>query len=137
METPKPPRPLILWPPLRTLAAQESRLITRRYISPVFLRNHSGSASDVARALNALWKEWRKKEIPEGWNVYALLWPSNDKWLVALCSQKIAGGLLYKLEKSMGSKSIEEMDFPKQTCALIPISDVFDRIGKKLSQLLG
>jgi hypothetical protein len=63
--------------------------------------------------------------------------PNNDTWNVALCAQKISGGPLYKLEKSMGRKSIEEMDLPKQTFAVIPISDIFDRITKKLSELLG
>jgi len=37
----------------------------------------------------------------------------------------------------MGSKSIEETDLPKQAFAVIPISNVFERIEKKLSELLG
>jgi hypothetical protein len=50
----------------------------------------------------------------------------------------MAGGRpLYKLGKSMGSKTIEEMDLPKQAFAMIPMSDVFDRVTKKLSELLG
>jgi hypothetical protein len=85
-------------------------------------------------AVNTLWKDWGKKDIPDGWNVYALLWPSNDKWVVALCSQKISGGPSYKFGKS---KSTEEMELPNQTCALIPISDVFERVSSKLSELLG
>jgi hypothetical protein len=88
----------------------------------------------ASEAVNVLWKEWGKKDTPEGWNVYAVLWPSNDKWIVTLCSQKISGGPLYKFGKS---KSAEEMELPKHTCALIPISDVFERISGKLSELLG
>jgi hypothetical protein len=90
--------------------------------------------SQASEAVNALWKEWGKKDTPEGWNVYAVLWPSNDKWVVALCSQKLSGGPLYNFGKS---KSAEEMELPNQTCALIPISDVFDRVSGKLSELLG
>jgi hypothetical protein len=93
--------------------------------------------SRASEAVNVLWKEWGTKDAPEGWNVYAVLVPSNDKWSVVLSAQKISGGPLYKLEKSMGSKSIEEMDLPKQAFAVIPISDVFDRITNKLSELLG
>ena len=52
--------------------------------------------SQASEAVNALWKEWGKKEAPEGWKVYALLWPRNDNWIVALCSQKISGGPFYK-----------------------------------------
>jgi hypothetical protein len=84
--------------------------------------------------VNTLWKEWGKKDAPEGWKVYAVLWPSNDKWIVALCSQKLSGGPLYKFGKS---QSTDEMDFPKQAFAVIPISDVFDRVRSKLSELLG
>ena len=56
--------------------------------------------SQASEAVNALWREWGKKDAPEGWNVYAMVWPRNDKWTVALCSQKISGGLLYKFGKS-------------------------------------
>jgi hypothetical protein len=90
--------------------------------------------SQASEAVNILWKDWGKKDVPEGWKVYALLWPSNDKSVVALCSQKLSGGPLYKFGKS---KSAEEMELPNQTCALIPISDVFDRVSSKLSELLG
>jgi hypothetical protein len=93
--------------------------------------------SPASEAVNALWRAWDKNDVPEGWKVYAVLVPSNDKWDVALCSQKVSGGPLYKLEKSMGRKSSEEMDLPKQAFAVIPISDIFDRITKKLSELLG
>ena len=37
----------------------------------------------------------------------------------------------------MGSKSIEERDFPKQAFAVIPISEVLERVNSKLSELLG
>jgi hypothetical protein len=90
--------------------------------------------SQASEAVNALWKEWGKKDAPEGWNVYAVLVPGKDKWNVALCSQKISGGLLYKFSKS---KSIGEMELPKEAFAVIPISDVFERVSGKLSELLG
>jgi hypothetical protein len=93
--------------------------------------------SPASEAVNALWKRWGKKDAPEGWNVYALVLPSDNKWNVALCAWKISGGPLYKLEKSMGRKSIEEMELPKQAFAVIPISDIFDRITKKLSEIIG
>jgi hypothetical protein len=90
--------------------------------------------SPASDAVNTLWKEWGKKDAPEGWNVYAMVWPRNDKWIVELCSQKISGGPLYKFGKS---KSIGEMELPKQAFAMIPISDVFEGVSSKLSELLG
>jgi hypothetical protein len=56
---------------------------------------------------------WGKKDTPEGWNVYALVLPKNDKWNAGLCVQKASGGPLYKVEKLMGRKSIEEIKFAK------------------------
>lgn len=93
--------------------------------------------SPASDAANAVWNVWAKKDTPEGWKIYGLVLPSKDKWVVELCAQKISGGPLYRLGKSMGSKSIDEMDLPRQTFAMIPISDVFERITKKLSELLG
>jgi hypothetical protein len=84
--------------------------------------------------VNALWKQWNKKETPEGGNLYALVSPSKDKWIVVLCAQKTFGGPLYELGKSTGTG--HEIALPKQASALIPISDVFDRVSKKLSALL-
>jgi hypothetical protein len=95
------------------------------------------SPSSANDAVSALWKEWDKRERPEGRKVYAVVLPTNGNWTVALCSQKVSGGPLYKLEKSMRSKSIEEMDLPKRAFAVIPISDVFERVSSKLSELLG
>jgi hypothetical protein len=57
--------------------------------------------------------------------------------VMELCAQKKSGGLLYKLEKLVGRKSIEKMELPKQAFAMVPISDVFDRVTSKLSELLG
>jgi hypothetical protein len=93
--------------------------------------------SPASEAVNALWKVWDKKDAPEGRSLYALALPSKDKWTVELCWRKVSGGPLYRLGKSMGSKSIDEMDMPKQAFAVIPISDVFDRISHKLFEILG
>jgi hypothetical protein len=93
--------------------------------------------SPASEAVNTLWKVWDKKDSPEGRSLYALALPNKDKWTVELCSRKASGGALYKLGKSTGSKSIVEVDLPQQASALIPISDIFDRVSSKLAELLG
>jgi hypothetical protein len=93
--------------------------------------------SPASEAVNALWKQWHKKEAPEGRNIYALALPSKDKWVVALCSQRISGGPLYEFGKSTGTMSSSEVTLPRQAFAVIPISDVFKRVTNKLSELLG
>jgi hypothetical protein len=89
--------------------------------------------SQASEAVNALWKEWGKKDIPEGWKVYALLWPSNDKCNVILGSQKLSGGPLYKFGKS---KSTGQVELPTHAFTVIPISEVFERVSSKPSELL-
>jgi hypothetical protein len=92
--------------------------------------------SPASEASNSVWNAWEKKGTPEGQKVYAVVVPSKDRWTVELCSRKAAGGLLYRLGKSTGTKSVE-IELPKQAFAVIPISDVFERVSGKIAGLLG
>ena len=85
------------------------------------------SASD---AVNEFWKEWDKKEPPEG-RIYAVLEPRDGKWMALLCWQKISGGPLYKI-----GKSATEIELPKQAFAMLPISVVLESVTNKLGGLL-
>ena len=90
------------------------------------------SASD---AVNILWKEWDGKEPPGKQNLYAVVLPSKGKLTVALCTQNKSGGPLYRL-KFGGNKSRVEMELPKQSFAVIPISDVIESANSRMSELL-
>ena len=92
--------------------------------------------SQASEAVNVLWEHWDKNDISKEQNLYAIVWPSNDKWIVDLFSQKKSGGPLLKVGKSSESKSIEELKLPKQVFAVIPISDILDRVSSKLAELL-
>ena len=92
--------------------------------------------SPASDAVNGVWKQWDRNEVPVGRKLYVLILPSDDNWACALCSQKVLGGPLYRRGKSTGTKSIE-MDLPKRAFAVIPISDVFERISYKLFEILG
>jgi hypothetical protein len=89
--------------------------------------------SSASGAVNELWEKWDKREVV-GRKIYAVLVPSNNKWSVLLCWQKLSGGPLCKFGRK--TQSIQEMELPKQAYAMIPISDVFDRITTKLSEWL-
>ena len=93
------------------------------------------SASD---AVNTLWNDWDKKELPEKQNLYAVILPSRGKFTVALCTRKKSGGPLYKYKsgETRGTKSMVEMDLPHQAFAVIPISDVLAGVNRRLSELL-
>jgi hypothetical protein len=86
--------------------------------------------SSASIAVNEFWKEWDKKEPPEG-KIYALLEPSDGKWTTLLCWQKISGGAVYKTGKSAG-----EIKLPKQGSAVLPISDVLERVTNQFIELL-
>ena len=90
------------------------------------------SASEVA---NAIWKEWEKRDAPKGQKIYALVMPDKDGWVVELCWRKASGGSLYRWGRT-GSKSAE-MELPKHAFAVIPISDIFEYVSRKMSALLG
>jgi hypothetical protein len=92
--------------------------------------------SSASEVVHVLWRQWNKKDVPEGRSIYALVLPSKDKWMVVLCFQKVSGGPLYEFGKSTGTMSREGMDLPRQAFAVIPISEVLDRASKKLSELL-
>jgi hypothetical protein len=89
--------------------------------------------SSASEAANAVLKEWRGMEPPKGWNVYAVVLPSKGTWTVTLCSQRKSGGALYQ---GTGSARLQ-MEFPKHAFAVIPISDVFELVSRKMSALLG
>jgi hypothetical protein len=92
--------------------------------------------SPASDAVNALWKQWNKKLPPEGRNLYALLSPSKDNWIVVLCAQRTSGGPLYEFGRSTGNISGHQTTLPKQASALLPISDIFERVSSKMLALL-
>ena len=89
--------------------------------------------SPASDASNSIWNAWEKKGTPEGQKVYALVMPNKDGWTVELCCRKASGGPLYKF----GRKPIEQLELPKHAFAVIPISDIFEYVSRKMSALLG
>ena len=89
--------------------------------------------SSASAAVDALWEEWRGAEAPKGWKLYAVVVPTKGKWTALLCSQGSSGGPLYH---GVGSGRVQ-IELPKHTFAVIPISDVFERVSRKTSSLLG
>src|SRR6516165_11893815 len=88
--------------------------------------------SPASEAANVVWREWEKKDVTEGQKVYAVVVPNEDKWMAVLRSQGTSVGPLYKV----GRQSIE-VELPKHAFAVIPISDIFEYISRKMSALLG
>jgi hypothetical protein len=90
--------------------------------------------SSASGAVNEVWKAWDKTGI-EGRRIYALLVPTDDKWIVSMCWKKVSGGPLYKVRKSLAAKPDEETQLPGRAFAVIPISDVVARVTAKLSTI--
>ena len=89
--------------------------------------------SPAMEASNSIWNAWEKKNAPEGQKIYALVMPDKDGWVVELCCRKASGGPFYKF----GRKPIEQLELPKHAFAVIPISDIFEYVSRKMSALLG
>ena len=120
----------------------KSRLFAKEEVYKAALKNGlvklgipPSSAND---AINKLWKDWDKKDIPGKQRLYAMVLPSGGKLMVTLCIQQKSGGPLYKYKSgdTRGTKSIVEKDLPQQAFAMIPISDVLDNVNSRLSELL-
>ena len=90
--------------------------------------------SPASDAANAVWNEWKKRSAPAAQKVYATLVPIEDGWTVELCLDKASGGPLYRRGRT-GGKSVE-VELPKHAFAVIPVSDIFERVSSKLSELL-
>ena len=88
--------------------------------------------SSASEAANVVWKEWEKKDVTKGQKVYAVVVPTEDKWTAVLRSQGTSVGPLYKV----GRQSIE-VELPKHAFTVIPISDIFEYVSRKMSALLG
>jgi hypothetical protein len=89
--------------------------------------------SSASEAVDAIWEEWRATEPPKGQKVYAVVVPTKGKWTAALCSQGSSGGPLYQ---GAGSGRVQ-IELPKHAFAVIPISDVFEYVSRKMLALLG
>jgi hypothetical protein len=87
--------------------------------------------SPAMEAANVVWKEWEKKDITERQKVYAVVVPTKGKWTTLFCSQGSSGGPLYQ-----GTES-GRVQWPKHAFAVIPISDVFEYVSRKMSAILG
>jgi len=87
-------------------------------------------ASPASDAVNEFWEEWDKKGPAEG-RLFVVLVTRDAKWTVLLCWQKLSGGPLRKI-----GRSSEMLEFPTRAFAVLPVSDVFDQVTVKLTQLL-
>ena len=93
------------------------------------------SPSSASEAVNEIWKQWDKKEILDGKNIFGIISTADEEWTALLCWQKLSGGPLYQLGKSSTSKP-EVIELPKQAFAMLPISEVVGCATKKLAELL-
>jgi hypothetical protein len=88
--------------------------------------------SSASGVVNDLWRQWDRKELPEGRRLYTLLMPRDGKWTSLLCWQKTSGGPLRKIGRTAG-----DIELPKQAFVVIPISEILNCLSNKLAQLLG
>jgi hypothetical protein len=95
--------------------------------------------SAAREAVNAIWRQWNKKETQDGSDIYAMLMPAyREVWNVALCSRREPQGPLYEYKsvKSTGDEAAV-MELPKERpFAMINISNALRRVSLNLSKLL-
>lgn len=82
--------------------------------------------SSATDAVNSIWKQYNRNDFPWKKEVYAVLFPTDDKWTTVLCSQ------FTRQASPRGKKK----PLPDRAFAVVPISDTLTRIGKQLGGLI-
>jgi hypothetical protein len=91
--------------------------------------------SSATEAVNSIWKQCDRKDLFDKKQIYAVLFPTNDKWTTILCWQSEPGGGLYKFARSSALRA-EKILLPDRAFAVIPISGTLTRIAKRFDSLL-
>ncbi len=91
--------------------------------------------SSAAEAVNSIWKQSNANVFFEKKQIYAVVFPADDKWTTILCSQSEHGGPLYKFTRSAASRG-ERIPLPDRAFAVVPISGTLVRIAKRLDSAM-
>jgi hypothetical protein len=90
--------------------------------------------SAAAEAVKSIWAQYNMNDFLEHEQIYAILFPTDDKWTIALCSQREKGGSLYRFTRS--ARCRERIRLPDRAFAVVPIADTLTRITKRLESLI-
>jgi hypothetical protein len=91
--------------------------------------------SAATEAVNTIWGQCNRNDFFEDKQVYAILFPTDDKWTTVLCSQREEGGPLYRFTRST-ARSREKVRLPDRPFAVVPISSTLTRIAKRLESVI-
>jgi hypothetical protein len=96
-----------------------------------------GLAPSVAtEAASTIWGQCDGNDFFENKQIYAILFPTDDKWITVLCSQREEGGPLFKFTRSSTARSQEKIRLPDRAFAVVPITDTLTRITKRLESVI-
>jgi MerR HTH family regulatory protein len=91
--------------------------------------------SAATEAVNTIWDQCNGTDILKEKDVYAILFPIDEKWTTVFCSQREQGGPLYKLPK-LAARSLETIRLPDRAFAMVPITGTLTRITKRLESAI-
>jgi hypothetical protein len=91
--------------------------------------------SAATKAVNTIWAQCDRNDLFEHKHVYAILYPTDDKWTTVLCWQREEGGPLYRFTRST-ARSQEKIQVPDRAFAVVPITGTLTRITKRLESVI-
>jgi hypothetical protein len=92
--------------------------------------------SAATDAVNTIWGQADRNDFFEDKQIYAILFPTDDKWTPLLCSQREQGGPLYRITRSSTARSREKIRLPDRAFAVVPITGTLTRITKRLESVV-
>ena len=91
--------------------------------------------SAATEAVNTIWGQCDRNGFFEDKQIYAILFPTDDKWTTVLCSQREQGGPLYRFTRST-ARSQEKIRLPDRAFAVLPITGTLTQIAKRLESII-
>jgi hypothetical protein len=91
--------------------------------------------SAATEAVNTILAQCDRKDFLEDKQIYAILFPTNDKWTAVLCTHRGPGGPLYRFPRST-ARSHEKIRMPDRAFVVVPITSTVTRITKRLESIV-
>ena len=91
--------------------------------------------SAATEAVKTIWGQCDRNDFLEDKQIYAILFPTDDKWTTVLCSQHEQGHPLYGFTK-LTARSREKIQLPDRAFAVVPITGTLTRITRRLESVI-
>jgi hypothetical protein len=95
----------------------------------------AAEGAEPSFTVNTIWGQYGGNDFFEDRRIYAIMYPTNDKWTVLLCSLHEPGGLLHRVSRST-ARTQGGFRLPDKAFAAVPITGTLTRIAERLEGVI-